>query len=169
MPKRISKNQLALIRERYHGAYIGRAFTILALNLQILRNKKKLTALEASEKSGVSLRVIDALESARPVNINPIHIDDLIALVVFYDAGLVERFVSLLSGTCKEETVIRELVDSISGIIQDNETISKVEHYKILAEKDLQIHQLEQRLKGANNMTKSYMGEFEKRGLVYIP
>lgn len=53
--------------------------------------------------------------------------------------------------------------------IKQEETITLVEHHKILAEKDLEIVLLKQRLANANNMVKSYMNEFEKRGLVYVP
>ncbi len=52
---------------------------------------------------------------------------------------------------------------------KQNETITLTEHYKVLAEKDMEIELLKQRLANANNMTKSYMNEFEKRGLVYKP
>jgi hypothetical protein len=45
----------------------------------------------------------------------------------------------------------------------------EAEYYRILAEKDLQIKQLEDRWKSANKMCTSYMNEFEKRGLVYNP
>ena len=53
--------------------------------------------------------------------------------------------------------------------IKQEETITLVEHHKALAEKDLEIVLLKQRLANANNMTKSYMNEFEKRGLAYKP
>lgn len=53
--------------------------------------------------------------------------------------------------------------------IKQEETITLVEHHKALAEKDLEIVLLKQRLENANNMAKSYMNEFEKRGLAYVP
>lgn len=53
--------------------------------------------------------------------------------------------------------------------IKQKETITLVEHHKALAEKDLEIVLLKQRYENANNMAKSYMNEFEKRGLAYVP
>lgn len=53
--------------------------------------------------------------------------------------------------------------------IKKEETISLIEHFAIVAEKDLEIVLLKQRYENANNMAKSYMNEFEKRGLVYVP
>ena len=53
--------------------------------------------------------------------------------------------------------------------IKKEETITLVEHHKALAEKDLEVLMLKQRYENANNMAKSYMAEFEKRGLVYKP
>lgn len=53
--------------------------------------------------------------------------------------------------------------------IKQEETISLIEHFAIVAEKDLEIVLLKQRYENANNMAKSYMNEFEKRGLAYVP
>jgi hypothetical protein len=53
--------------------------------------------------------------------------------------------------------------------IKQKETISLIEHFAVVAEKDLEIVLLKQRLANANNMVKSYMNEFEKRGLAYVP
>ena len=53
--------------------------------------------------------------------------------------------------------------------IKKEETITLVEHHKALAEKDLEILMLKQRYENANNIAKSYMVEFEKRGLIYLP
>lgn len=53
--------------------------------------------------------------------------------------------------------------------IKKEETISLIGHFAVVAEKDLEIVLLKQRLANADNMVKSYMNEFEKRGLAYVP
>lgn len=51
----------------------------------------------------------------------------------------------------------------------EKEQITVEEHYKILAEKELQILLLKQRLDNATALAKSYADEFAKRGMVYMP
>ena len=46
---------------------------------------------------------------------------------------------------------------------------NETHHYRDQAEQTLKIKQLESRWKQANRLSMSYMGEFEKRGLVYTP
>lgn len=170
MPKRISKNQRVLANEYFHGLQIGKSFTFLAIELQLLRSKKKLTVEQVSESSGVSAEVIIALEGCDLSKADKIYIEDLVALVRFYDVGAVVKFVALASGLYKEEDYLnemQELVESLDDFVEDTETISKTEHYRILAEKDLEIFQLQQRLNNANQMNKSYVDEFQKHGLAY--
>lgn len=61
------------------------------------------------------------------------------------------------------------MTDTYQKYATEKEQITVEEHYKILAEKDLQILLLKQRLDNATALTKSYADEFAKRGLVYIP
>ncbi len=170
MPKRISKNQKALIKEYYHGINIGKSFTFLAIELQLLRAKKNLSVNQVSQITGVDADIIDALERGDLTKTHLIFIDDLVKLATFYDVGAIVKFVSLASGAFGEEDyvqVMNELVESLNDFTTDKEAVSTIEHHRILAEKDLEIFQLQQRLNNATQINKSYMDEFQKRGLAY--
>lgn len=52
---------------------------------------------------------------------------------------------------------------------KQNETITLTEHYKVLAEKDMEIELLKQRLVNAQRMINSYANDFQKHGLAYKP
>lgn len=172
MPKRISKNQAALNREYLFGVQHGKSLTLLGIQLQLLRKNLNLSIEEVSKKTNVSVETISDLESANLTNAHLIYIDDLLALTRFYDCGAIVKFISLASGLFTDEDIIEEMrlmMDEAKELLKDNETISVTDYYKAMAEKDLEIFQLKQRLKNANNMTMSYMAEFEKRGLMYSP
>lgn len=53
--------------------------------------------------------------------------------------------------------------------IKQKETISLIEHFAIVAEKDLEIELLKQRLVNAQRMINSYASDFQKHGLAYKP
>ena len=172
MPKRISKNQAALNREYLFGVQHGKSLTLLGIQLQLLRKKLNLSIEEVSKKTNVSVQTISDLESANLINAHLIYIDDLVALTRFYDCGAIVKFVSLVSGLFTDEDIVEEMrlmMDEAKELLKDNETISVTDHYKAMAEKDLEIFQLKQRLSNADSMAKSYMNEFAKRGLAYMP
>lgn len=172
MTKRISKNQAALIKEYHFGVQHGKALTLLGIQLQVLRKKQDLTIEQVSKKSGVDEQAIADLENVNVSNVHLVYTDDLVALTRFYDCGMILKFISLAGGLFSVEDLVEDmqlLVDETKELVKDTETISVTDHYKAIAEKDLQIFQLEQRLKNANNMAQCYVAEFEKRGLVYDP
>lgn len=172
MPKRISKNQADINREYLFGVQHGKSMALLGFQLQILRNKLNLSIEEVSNKTNVSAQTISDLENANLTNAHLIYIDDLLALTRFYDCGTIVKFISLASGLFTDDDIVEEMrlmMDEAKELLKDNETISVTDYYKAMAEKDLEIFQLKQRLKNANNMTMSYMAEFEKRGLMYSP
>lgn len=53
--------------------------------------------------------------------------------------------------------------------IKQEETISLIEHFAIVAEKDLEIVLLKQRLVNAQRTINSYANDFQKHGLAYKP
>lgn len=172
MPKRISKNQAALNREYLFGVQHGKSLALLGFQLQILRNKLNLSIEEVSKKTKVSVQTISDLENANLTNAHLVYIDDLLALTRLYDCGAIIKFISLVSGLFTDEDIVEEMrlmMDEAKELLKDNETISVTDHYKAMAEKDLEIRQLKQRYDNANSMAKSYMEEFAKRGLAYNP
>ena len=82
------------------------------------------------------------------------------------NAGALRLAINVLRRAGKNE-VADEL--EITAVSLNSLPTDEAHYYRILAEKDLQIKQLEGRWKSANKMCISYMNEFEKRGLVYKP
>lgn len=172
MPKRISKNQAAPNREYLFGVQHGKSLTLLGIQLQLLRKKLNLSIEEVSKKTNVPVQTISDLENANLTNAHLVYIDDLLALTRFYDCGAIIKFISLVSGLFTDEDIVEEMrlmMDEAKELLKDNETISVTDHYKAMAEKDLEIRLLKQRYDNANSMAKSYMNEFAKRGLSYVP
>lgn len=82
------------------------------------------------------------------------------------DGGALKMALNVLRRAGKDE-VADELEKSAVRVT--NMTVDEIQHYRHEAEATLKTKTLESRWKQANQMSMSYMLEFEKRGLVYTP
>lgn len=82
------------------------------------------------------------------------------------NAGALKMVLNVLRRAGKDEVAdeLEKTVIPVSSL-----SVDEAQHYKNQAEQILKIKQLESRWKQANQMSMSYMLEFEKRGLAYTP